>query len=75
MCSGTLLRPDEVTFSIMVRGLGSCSPPRWTDISALLRTMDQKYELKPNTGGAGLCTGHAAVGAQPLNSACSCSSL
>ena len=46
----SLLKPDEVTFSIMVRGYGVCSPPRWSAISTLLRDMDAKYELKPSTG-------------------------
>ena len=49
-CAGDLLRPDDVTFAVLVRGYGEVVPPQWTAISGLLGMMDTRYQLKPSTG-------------------------
>lgn len=46
---GNFLQPDDITFSILLKGFGSCAPPRWVAISSLLSTMEQKYKLQPST--------------------------
>lgn len=51
MCAtGAYLQPDDVTFSILVKGYGECNPPRWLAISSLLNLMDNKYNMQPSTG-------------------------
>ena len=50
--TGDLLRPDDVTFAVLVRGYGEVVPPQWTAISGLLGMMDTRYQLKPSTGKA-----------------------
>ena len=54
LCSrtGQLLEPDDVTFSVMMRGYGDSDPPQWTAISALLGVMQSRYQMKPSTGAA-----------------------
>jgi pentatricopeptide repeat protein len=42
-----LLTPDEVTFSVMLRGYGQQAPPRWTAISATLSSMEEAYAVRP----------------------------
>ena len=49
-CSGALLQPDDITFSILLKGYGDCIPPRWVAISSLLHMMDQKFNMQPSTG-------------------------
>ena len=44
---GELLAPDEVTFSVLLRGYGDQQPPRWTAISNTLNTMERTYNLAP----------------------------
>ena len=46
----TLLEPDDVTFSVLVRGYGESEPPQWLAISGLLSLMSRKYDVKPSTG-------------------------
>ena len=46
----SLLEPDDVTFSVLVRGYGETEPPQWLAISGLLSMMSRKYEVQPNTG-------------------------
>ena len=48
--AGSLLEPDDVTFSVLVRGYGESEPPQWLAISGLLSQMSRKYEVKPSTG-------------------------
>ena len=48
--TGAPLQPDDVTFSILLKGYGDCQPPRWVAISSLLHTMDQHYNMQPSTG-------------------------
>ena len=48
--AGDLLRPDDVTFAVLVRGYGEAVPPQWTAISGLLGMMDSRFQLKPSTG-------------------------
>jgi hypothetical protein len=44
----SLLVPDEVTFSVMVRGYGDQTPPRWTAISNTLALMERDYSIAPS---------------------------
>jgi len=44
---GGMLRPDEMVFSIMVRGHGQQDPPRWLAISALVQSMERDYGIVP----------------------------
>jgi hypothetical protein len=46
----SLLEPDDVTFSVLVRGYGETEPPQWLAISGLLSMMSRKYEVQPITG-------------------------
>ena len=46
----SLLEPDDVTFSVLVRGYGETEPPQWLAISGLLSMMSRKYEVQPSTG-------------------------
>lgn len=43
-----MLAPDEVTFSVMVRGYGDQEPPRWTAISNALSTMERDFGITPS---------------------------
>ncbi|CAK0784238.1 hypothetical protein CVIRNUC_007442 [Coccomyxa viridis] len=45
----SLLEPDDVTFSVLVRGYGETEPPQWLAISGLLSMMSRKYEVQPST--------------------------
>ncbi|BDA44985.1 probable pentatricopeptide repeat-containing protein At4g19440, chloroplastic [Coccomyxa sp. Obi] len=45
----SLLEPDDVTFSILVRGYGETEPPQWLAISGLLSKMQSRFNLKPST--------------------------
>ena len=47
---GRLLEPDDVTFSVLIRGYGEAEPPQWLAISGLLSMMSRKYEVQPSTG-------------------------
>lgn len=44
-----LLQPDEITFSVLLRGYGEANPPRWTAISAMLASMERDYGVMPTT--------------------------
>lgn len=44
-----LLQPDEITFSVMLRGYGDVNPPRWTAISSTLASMERDYGIMPTT--------------------------
>ena len=68
--AGQLLEPDDVTFSVMMRGYGDSDPPQWTAISTLLGVMQSRFQMKPSTGVAtdGRCF-KSLVCAAP---ACSC---
>jgi len=44
---GELLVPDEVTFSVIVRGYGDQQPPRWTAISNALTAMEREHGITP----------------------------
>ena len=48
--AGKLLEPDDVTFAVLVRGYGETDPPQWAPISALLASMDARFQMKPSTG-------------------------
>ena len=50
--AGQLLEPDDVTFSVMMRGYGDSDPPQWTAISTLLGVMQSRFQMKPSTGAA-----------------------
>ncbi|KAL3141350.1 hypothetical protein ABBQ32_004933 [Trebouxia sp. C0010 RCD-2024] len=45
---GEFLEPDDVTFSVLMRGYGEMNPPSWVLISGLLKMMDQKFSMKPS---------------------------
>ncbi len=68
--AGQLLEPDDVTFSVMMRGYGDSDPPQWTAISTLLGVMQSRFQMKPSTGAA-TCSwcSTSLVGAAP---ACDC---
>lgn len=44
---GELLVPDEVAFSVMIRGYGEEYPPQWTSIASMLSTMEHTYGVEP----------------------------
>ena len=48
--SGEFLQPDDVTFSVLMRGYGEMKPPSWVLISGLLKMMDKKFSMKPSLG-------------------------
>ena len=48
--AGELLQPDDVAFSVLVRGYGEAAPPQWAAISAVLGRMQQQYGMKPGSG-------------------------
>lgn len=48
--AGGLLQPDDVAFSVLVRGYGEAAPPQWAAISAVLARMQQQFGMKPGTG-------------------------
>lgn len=52
LCAGEFLEPDDVTFSVLMRGYGEMNPPSWVLISGLLKMMDQKFAMKPSLGEA-----------------------
>ena len=54
--AGEFLQPDDITFSVLMRGYGEMSPPSWPLISGLLRMMDKKYAMKPSIGKAKFCS-------------------
>lgn len=45
---GEFLQPDDVTFSVLMRGYGETNPPSWVLISGLLNMMDKKFGMKPS---------------------------
>lgn len=45
---GEFLQPDDVTFSVLMRGYGEMNPPSWVLISGLLKMMDKKFSMKPS---------------------------
>jgi len=42
------LVPDEVTFTCILKGMGTIDPPRWTDMSNLLNKMQNSYGIQPS---------------------------
>jgi pentatricopeptide repeat protein len=42
-----LLRPDEVTFAVLLRGYGAASPPAWPKIDATLGRMRRAFGITP----------------------------
>ncbi|KFM26173.1 Lipoxygenase-like proteiny domain-containing protein 1 [Auxenochlorella protothecoides] len=42
------LVPDEIAFSVLIRGMGRSKPPRWDSIMALLDTMEGRWGLQPS---------------------------
>ncbi|PNW88876.1 hypothetical protein CHLRE_01g048750v5 [Chlamydomonas reinhardtii] len=44
---GEFLQPDEVTFSVLLRGYGATTPPDWPRIDSTLTTMRVKYGIEP----------------------------
>jgi len=46
---GELLQPDDVAFSVLVRGFGGSEPPQWAAISTVLARMQSQYGLKPGS--------------------------
>ena len=50
--AGEFLQPDDVTFSVLMRGYGELNPPSWASISGLLKMMDKKFAMKPSLGDA-----------------------
>jgi hypothetical protein len=51
--AGDFLQPDDITFSTLVRGYGDAEPPQWSGISTVLATMQQRFGMRPDTGGMG----------------------
>ena len=47
--------PDDVTFSVLVRGYGECEPVQWTAISGLLSLMERKYSQPPSISARLFC--------------------
>ena len=52
--AGDFLQPDDITFSTLVRGYGEAEPPQWSGISSVLATMQQRFGMRPDTGGTAL---------------------
>ena len=50
MNAGDLLQPDDVTFSVLMRGYGEMKPPSWLLISGLLKMMEKQFQMKPSLG-------------------------
>lgn len=48
---GSMLAPDAVTFTVLVRGYGSEDPPRWGTIANLLSSMVRDHNTPLTTGG------------------------
>lgn len=48
--AGELLQPDDVTFSVLMRGYGEMNPPSWVLISGLLKMMEKQFQMKPSLG-------------------------
>ena len=48
--AGELLQPDDVTFSVLMRGYGEMKPPSWVLISGLLKMMEKQFQMKPSLG-------------------------
>lgn len=44
---GPLLRPDEVTFAVLLRGYGAANPPLWPKIDATLGRMRRAFGIEP----------------------------
>jgi pentatricopeptide repeat protein len=44
---GPLLRPDEVTFAVLLRGYGAATPPLWPKIDATLGRMRRAFRIAP----------------------------
>eukprot|EP00197_Chlamydomonas_leiostraca_P010531 CAMPEP_0202866914 /NCGR_PEP_ID=MMETSP1391-20130828/8427_1 /ASSEMBLY_ACC=CAM_ASM_000867 /TAXON_ID=1034604 /ORGANISM="Chlamydomonas leiostraca, Strain SAG 11-49" /LENGTH=195 /DNA_ID=CAMNT_0049546903 /DNA_START=128 /DNA_END=716 /DNA_ORIENTATION=- len=44
---GDFLTPDEVTFSVLLRGYGGLNPPDWVRIDSTLTTMRTKFNITP----------------------------
>ena len=45
--SDDFLKPDEVSFAVLLRGYGSRNPPDWSRIDATLTTMRNKFGIPP----------------------------
>ncbi len=48
--AGDFLKPDEVTFAVMLRGYGAQDPPAWQQIDATLTRMKVDYGIDPSIG-------------------------
>lgn len=48
--AGEFLTPDEISFTVLLRGYGALTPPDWPRIDATLTTMRMKYGIEPTTG-------------------------
>lgn len=44
---GDFLKPDEVTFAVLLRGYGSKSPPQWGQMDTTLTRMQQRFGMEP----------------------------
>jgi hypothetical protein len=49
---GDFLKPDEVTFAVLLRGYGLKKPPQWGAIDSTLTRMRARYQLEPTAGEA-----------------------
>ncbi|XRA98188.1 PPR_long domain-containing protein [Pycnococcus provasolii] len=47
--TSSLIAPDEVTFTILLRTLMKTEPPQWSAASALLIKMEHEYGMPPST--------------------------
>jgi len=47
---GEFLRPDEVTFAVLLRGYGGKSPPQWGAIDSTLTRMRSTFGMEPSAG-------------------------
>lgn len=45
---GEFLRPDEVTFAVLLRGYGGKSPPQWGAIDSTLTRMRSTFGMEPS---------------------------
>lgn len=42
---GGFVEPDDVAFSVLIRGMGQSNPPDWTSIAQLLSRMQNEYDV------------------------------
>jgi hypothetical protein len=48
--AGDFLKPDEVTFAVLLRGYGAQDPPAWQQIDATLTRMKVDFSIDPSIG-------------------------